>query len=275
MTAPAWATGPGRPSLRTQRLVADAAVVLLLGVWLGAAAAGAPDTIAPAPARVLPLAAQLLVDPAYAQHTYASLARVLVAVAIAVALGTALMLAARFLYLSRVLLAHRVLPLFNAFPTVGWAILAVIWFGVNDAAVVFVVIAILLPFTMVNVWSGLIRLDEEIYEMAKSFTRDRLRRLRLVVLPLLVPELLASARVSYGVGWKVGIVAEIFGVTTGLGYLMNYARTVFDTALLYAAILDVVVLVFLLDWLVFARLERSATRHRADAALALAEGGPP
>ncbi len=268
MTAPQWATGPGRPSLSAQQLVANAGVVTVLVAWLLASASGAPDSIAPDLGRVIPLAGQLLVDPAYAQHTYASLLRVVASVLVAVALGTALMLAARFLYLSRVLLANRLLPLLNAFPTVGWAILAVIWFGVNDAAVVFVVIAILLPFTMVPVWSSLLRLDEEVYEMAKSFTRDRLRRLRLVVLPSLVPELVASARVSYGVGWKVGIVAEIFGVTTGLGYLMNYARTVFDTALLYAAILDVVVLVFVFDWLVFARLERFATRHRADAPLA-------
>lgn len=265
MSAPAWATGAGRPSLLAQRLVADGAVLALLALWLGASLSGAPDTIAPDPLQVLPLAAQLLVDPGLAQHTYASLLRVLVAVAIAVAAGTGLMLAARFLYLSRVAIAHRLLPFLNAFPTIGWAILAVIWFGVTDLAVVAVVIAILLPFTMVNVWSGLVTLDEEIYEMAKSFTRDRLRRLRLVILPSLLPEIVASARVSYGVGWKVGIVAEIFGVTTGLGYLMNFARTVFDTSLLYAAILDVIALVFLLDWLVFARLERYITRHRADA----------
>ncbi len=270
MTAPAWAVGPGRPPLKVQRLVADGAVLALVVLWAAAAYSGAPETIAPDPTRVLPLAVQLLVDPSLAQHTYASLARVLLAVAIAVVAGTALMLSARFLYLTRVAIAHRLLPLLNAFPTVGWAILAVIWFGVNDLAVVAVVIAILLPFTMVNVWSGLVTLDEELYEMAKSFTRDRLRRLWLVVLPALLPEIVASARVSYGVGWKVGIVAEIFGVTTGLGYLMSYARTVFDTPLLYAAILDVIVLVFVFDWLVFARLERYLTRHRADAPAAVA-----
>lgn len=270
MSVPAWATGPGRPSLLTQRMVADGAVLALVAVWIAAARSGVDASIAPDPARVLPLAGQLLIDPELARHTYASLGRVLVAVAIAVAAGTALMLAARFIYLTRVLISGRLLPLLNAFPTVGWAILAVVWFGVNDLSVLAVIVAILLPFTMVNVWSGLLRLDEETYEMAESFTRDRLRRLRLLVLPALLPEIVASARISYGVGWKVGIVAEIFGVTTGLGYLMSYARTVFDTALLYASILAILVLVFALDWLIFARLERVLVRHRADAQGALA-----
>lgn len=263
---PAWAAGPGRPSVRAQRLVADGALAALALAWVASSVAGAPSDIAPDPARVLPLAARLFVDPSLAQHTYVSLFRVLVAVALALVAGTALMIAARFLRLTRVLVAHRLLPLLNAFPTVGWALLALFWFGVNDVAVIFVVVAILLPFTMTNVWAGLLTLDEEVYEMGRSFTRDRLRRLWLVVLPQLLPDLVSSLRVSYGVGWKVGIVAEVFGVTSGLGYLMAYARTVFDTAMLYAAILVIIILVFVADGLVFARLERLVTRHRADTA---------
>jgi NitT/TauT family transport system permease protein/sulfonate transport system permease protein len=274
---PAWAVGPGRPSLRSQQLLADGALLALAVLWVGSSAAGAPSAIAPDPARVLPLAGQLLVDPALAQHTYASLLRVVVAVAVALVAGTGLMIAARFIRLTRILLAHRLLPLLNAFPTVGWALLAVFWFGVNDLAVVFVVVAILLPFTMANVWAGLLTLDEDVYEMGRSFTRDRVRRLRLIVLPQLLPDLVSSLRISYGVGWKVGIVAEVFGVTSGLGYLMAYARTVFDTALLYAAILVIIVLVFVADGLLFSRLERLVTRHRADTAstTTLAYGGVP
>ncbi len=264
MTAPAWSSGPGRPSLRAQGAIANGAVLLLLAAWFVASARGASQLVIPDPARVLPLALQLFVDPQYATHTYTSLGRVLVSCAIALVAGVGLMLAARFVYQTRILVAHRLFPLLNAFPSVGWAILAIFWFGVGDVAVVFVNVAILLPFFMANMWSGLLNLDEEIYEMARSFSRDRARRLRLVVLPLLFPYLVAALRVAYGVGWKVGIVAEVFGVATGLGYLMNYARTVFDTPLLYASILDIVVLVFVVDRLVLERLERYTTRHRAE-----------
>ena len=263
---PAWAVGPGRPSLRAQRIVADGALAMALLAWIASSAAGTRSDIAPDPARVLPLTGQLLFDPGLARHTYVSLLRVVAAVAIAIVAGTGLMIAARFLRLTRILVAHRLLPILNAFPTVGWALLAVFWFGVNDVAVVFVIVAILLPFTMANVWAGLLTIDEDVYEMGRSFTRDRLRRLRFIVLPQILPELVSSLRVSYGVGWKVGIVAEIFGVTSGLGYLMAYARTVFDTALLYAAILVIILLVFVADGLLFARLERLVTRHRADTA---------
>lgn len=265
MTAPAWATGPGRPSLGAQRIVADGIVLLLLGGWALASRADSQGTAGPDPGRILSLAGQLFVDPAYAKHTYSSFLRVLLAVLIAVGSGTALMIVARFLPLTRIFVAHRLMPILNAVPTVSWAILAVVWFGVNDIAVIAVVIAILLPFTMVNVWTALLGLDEELYEMAKAFTRDRGRRLRLLVIPAILPAIFASARLSYGVGWKVGIVAELFGVTTGLGYLLSYARTVYDTELIYAVTLVLVAIVITLDALVFTRLERSITRHRLDA----------
>jgi len=239
---------------------------VVIAAWALAARDAGFGTIAPDPGRILPLAGQLLLDPAYARHTYGSLLRVVLAVLMAVGLGTALMIAARFVPLARILIAHRLLPVLNAVPTVSWAVLAVVWFGVNDVAVIAVIVAILVPFTMVNVWTALLTLDEELYEMAKSFTRDRPRRLRLIVIPALLPAIVGSARLSYGVGWKVGIVAELFGVTTGLGYLLSYARTIFDTELLYAATLVVVVLVVAVDALVFSRLERHLTRHRADAA---------
>lgn len=242
-------------------------MLAVIAAWAFTARDAGPRTIAPDPGRILPLAGQLLLDPAYARHTYGSLLRVVLAVLMAVTLGTALMIAARFVPLARILIAHRLLPVLNAVPTVSWAVLAVVWFGVNDVAVVAVIVAILVPFTMVNVWTALLTLDEELYEMAKSFTRHRSRRLRLLVIPALLPAIVASARLSYGVGWKVGIVAELFGVTTGLGYLLSYARTVFDTELLYAATLVVVVLVVAVDALVFSRLERYITRHRADAAV--------
>mgnify|MGYP001574651687 CR=1 FL=1 len=55
---PAWAAGPGRPSLRTQRLVADGAVAAILAIW-ALAASSAPSAILPDPGRVLPLTFQL------------------------------------------------------------------------------------------------------------------------------------------------------------------------------------------------------------------------
>ena len=90
-------------------------------------------------------------------------------------------------------------------PSVGWAILAVIWFKVSDFTVVFVQVMILLPFSLINFAEGLRNLDREVIEMAESFARRRATTIVKVVIPMLMPYGVAALRVSYGVCWKIAL----------------------------------------------------------------------
>jgi NitT/TauT family transport system permease protein/sulfonate transport system permease protein len=159
----------------------------------------------------------------------------------------------------------RVLPFLNAFPTLGWAMLALFWFGIGTTSILFVEVAILLPFCMINVATGLNNLDSELLEMGRSFTRGHVRLLRRLVLPMLTPYLLAAARISFGVGWKIALVAELFGATSGLGYLLNFARVRFDSPMIFATIATIIVIAVAVDRLVFAPLERYLLRHQPSA----------
>jgi len=252
--------------LTAYRLVTDGVPLALVIVWY-VVALDAPEYILPDPVKVLGRTFELLfTNPTLAQHTYISLARVLVSVALSLVIGSALVLLARYVSLTRGLLVERLLPTLNAFPSLGWAIIGLYWFGVSDIAVIFVEIAILLPFAMINVWEGLKQLDEDTMEMAYSFTRDRAKVLRKIVLPLLLPYMLAALRISYGVAWKVALVAELFGSSVGLGYLLSYSRQQFDSAMLFAVILTLIVLVYAIDKLVFERAEERVTSYRSQTA---------
>ena len=54
------------------------------------------------------------------------------------------------------------------FPSIGWAILAAIWFEPGDFGVIFVEVAILIPFCLINIAEGLRNLDRELLEMGTS-----------------------------------------------------------------------------------------------------------
>jgi NitT/TauT family transport system permease protein/sulfonate transport system permease protein len=224
-----------------------------------------PEYILPSPIDVGRLTGRLLVDPDLARHTYTSFLRIVAAVGLALVLGTAFALLPRHLPLSGTLVTGRILPFLNAFPTLGWAMMALFWFGIGTTSVIFVEVAILLPFCMINVATGLNNLDGELLEMGRSFTRRPWRLLRRVVLPMLVPYLLAAARISFGVGWKIALVAELFGATSGLGYLLNHARVRFDSPMIFATIATIIVVAMAVDRLVFAPLERHLLRHQAPA----------
>jgi len=79
-------------------------------------------------------------------------------------------------------------------------------------------------------------------EMATSFTRRRSRIAWLVGLPLLAPYLLGALRISYGVAWKIALVAELLGSTSGLGYLMLRAQGSADMTTVMAACFAIIAL---------------------------------
>lgn len=221
-----------------------------------------PEFILPSPLSVGRKTFELFFSPNLAHHTYASLARVLSSVAIALAVGGGVVLLARYLPLLEGVVVDRLIPFLNAFPSLGWAILAVFWFGVTNASVILVEVAILLPFCMINMWEGLKTLDPEMLEMARSFTRGRLRVLLRIILPMLFPYIFSSVRLMYGVAWKVSLIAELFGAKTGLGYLLNNARYEFETPLMFAAVVVIIILVFAVEKLLFDRLGRRFRRYQ-------------
>jgi NitT/TauT family transport system permease protein/sulfonate transport system permease protein len=224
-----------------ERIIADGLVVAaVLGWWL--VSLGVPDFVLPSPWVVAKSLVALFLTPSLLADTVTSTVRVVVAVAISVVLGGALAVIPYRWPVARVIVHDRITPFLNSFPSVGWAILAMIWFGTTGTAVIVVEIAILTPFCLVNVSEGLKELDGELLEMARSFTRSRTVVLRKIVVPLLLPYIISSIRIAYGVAWKIALVAELFGVSSGLGYVMLKAEIVSDAATVYATCFAIVLL---------------------------------
>ncbi len=243
-----------------QRLVADGFIILALVGWY-IYSKFVPEFIIPNPLDVLRLTGELFYSPRYLWDTYTSFLRVVISVALSLSIGGAIVCAGWYLHPLRLLVANRIIPILNAFPSLGWAILAVIWFGVNTVSVLFVEVAILLPFAMINLWEGVKSLDAETLEMARSFTKRRGSILYHITLPLLFPFIFSAVRMSYGVAWKVALISELFGAEVGLGHLLNIASQSLDTPLVFAVIITLVILVIGVERLVFDPIEKRAQRH--------------
>lgn len=252
------------PSLNTRRkLAAHLFVATLLAVW-AVAALRLPGYVLPAPLTVLRQVGDFFTSAKLAGHAAASIFHVAAALVLAFVTGTALALAGHYLPITRVLIG-RLGAFLNSFSSVGWALLAILWFGLNDLTVIFVIGIILLPIYMINMQAALDRLDAELIEMTASFTRFWPRAFALVVLPALYPFMLATTRIAFGIAWKVALTAELFGGNSGFGFLVNLARQDIDTSRIFAVIALMIVISFLADRLLFVPLERYLTRHYADA----------
>ena len=243
-----------RPSL-AERLIGDGLVVVALVGWW-AFARHLPEFILPGPAAVGTRLVELFVTPDFLQHVATSTWRVIASVAIALVLGGALAFLADAVPVLDAVVHERIKPVLNSFPSIGWAILAAIWFEPGDFSVVFVQVAILTPFCLINVSEGLRQIDRELVEMGRSFTRRPARILWRLTLPLLIPYVLSAMRIAYGIGWKIALVSELLGAPTGLGYLMLRAQTAADSSTFLAACFAIVLLFLIGERLVLVPLER-------------------
>jgi NitT/TauT family transport system permease protein/sulfonate transport system permease protein len=244
---------------------AEGAVVLaVVGWWL--TARGLPSFVMPSPAEVARTVGRFGVDPVLLYHLGVSFARVGAAVAIAMSMAVGLAMLARRSVIVTALLEQRVLVFLNSFPSVGWAILGVVWFDISSLTVIFIEVAIVLPFCLTNALEGFRNLDPELEEMGQSLTRSRWRRFTRLTLPLVMPFLSAGLRIAFGICWKIALVAELFGAQSGLGYLMLQAQSNADAAMVFACCFVIVIIVFAVDRLALAPLARAYSRNQGDAA---------
>ncbi len=238
-----------------------ALVLAALGVAWFASAGRVPAYLLPPPAELASALWALVATGQRLVHLGATLGHIGASIAIAFVGGALLAFAAHYAGWSAPAIHQRLSPFLSAFSGIGWTLLAAIWFGVSSFTVIFTIVAVLLPFALVNLREGLAALDAETLEMGRSFGRSRLRAWRLLVLPSLIPFAAATLRIMFGVAWKVTLTAELFGGGRGLGYVVNVARQDYDTATIFAVILLIIVAVTLADRLIFAPLERLSTRQ--------------
>lgn len=225
---------------RWDRWLADGIVVLIVA-WWWMASRSMPAFVLPSPFDVLEALARFFYVPAHMHHLASTFVRVVGSVSMATLLGLLLALLPYYVPALKGVVEDRLLPVLNAIPSIGWAILAVVWFNASNTTVLIVQTAILLPFCLINAAAGLREIDRELLEMGHSFTRARWRLLTKLVVPMLLPFLLASIAMTYGMAWKISLVSELFGSETGLGFLMLNAQESGNAAGVVATCLMVVI----------------------------------
>ena len=214
----------------------------------------------PGPVIVAERAVTFLTDREEIAELLLSLAHVSVAIAAAFIIGCTLAALSHYVEALRLLIDGRLTPFLNAFSAIGWLFLAMLWFGLDSFTVIFAVTMILIPFTIINVRTGLQELDSDLIELGHSLSRNPLRLGLRIVIPLLVPYLFAALRNSFGVSWKVVLTAELFGGSGGVGFLLNIARQQFDTEMIFAIIAFILFFVAFAEIVLFRPIQRHLDR---------------
>jgi len=194
-------------------------------------------------------------------HAGASLYR------IAVGFGSALVVAlllglASFLWRTARIAVADVVTVLNATSVFVWIVVSLIWFGLTNMAPIFTTFMITLPVVASNVIEGVGSVDRKLLEMGQVYRLSGWETFRSIVIPSTIPHLVAGMKVGFGLALKVSVVAEIFGVTSGIGYIMNYSREILATQMVFVWALVMIAIMLVADKLVFDRMTRRLERWR-------------
>jgi NitT/TauT family transport system permease protein len=194
-------------------------------------------------------------------HVGASLWRIGLGFAAAVAVAVLAGFLGARLRVARLVLRD-LTAILNSMSVFVWLVLALIWFGLSNTGPIFTTFMIVLPVMLSNVAEGIDSIDRKLLEMAQAYRLSELARFRHVTLPSVIPYLVAGMKVSFALGLRVSVVAELFGVSTGIGYMMNFSRDTLRTDLVFAWALVLVAVMVLVEQLIFEPLARRANAWR-------------
>lgn len=135
-------------------------------------------------------------------------------------------------------------------PPLAWIPLSILWFGVGDTQNEFIIfLGIFFPI-LLNTITGVKGVEPNLVRAARCLGGGESAVLRRVVLRAAMPQIITGVRIGLGVGWMALVAAELVGANSGLGFLINDARTLLRTDIVIVGMIAIGLVGLALDRLI-------------------------
>jgi NitT/TauT family transport system permease protein len=148
-------------------------------------------------------------------------------------------------------------------PAIVNSIICLLWFGLNDVAAIVAIGTAAFPAVSISIWQGIKGIDTQLVSMGQAFHLNRAAIVRKIIFPQLLPHILASMRYALGICWKICTTVELIGMSSGVGYQLNYWFGLFSMAQVFAWTLLFLLVMFAIEYLLFKPVEKRLTRWRS------------
>jgi ABC-type nitrate/sulfonate/bicarbonate transport system permease component len=199
-----------------------------------------------------------LYGPNIYEHLASSFARAVSGFAIAAALAIPLgLLVGRFRAVREYV--DPVIRSLYPIPGIAWIPLAILWFGLGNAAVIFVVLVAEFFPLYFNTEAGARNINPILVDAARCFGAKRLTLLRRVILPASIPFIITGMRIALGGAWRMIVAGEMLASQSGIGSMLMESRYQFRANDLMMAMILISVVGYATERLIVGTLERKTT----------------
>jgi ABC-type nitrate/sulfonate/bicarbonate transport system permease component len=199
-----------------------------------------------------------LYGPNIYEHLLASFARAITGFSVAAALAIPLgIVVGRFRTVRE--FVDPVIRSLYPIPGIAWIPLAILWFGLGNTAVIFVVfIAEVFPLYF-NTEAGARNINPILVDAARCFGARRLTLLRRVILPASIPYIITGMRIGLGGAWRMIVAGEMLASQSGIGSVLMESRYQFRATDLMMAMILISVVGYITERLIVGTLEKKTT----------------
>jgi ABC-type nitrate/sulfonate/bicarbonate transport system permease component len=214
-----------------------------------------PSYMLPSVATVLDYALETVRDGTLVTNILASLARLLVGFVIGMALAVPLGIA---IALNRTVadVFRPVLSFLQAIAGIAWVPLTIVWFGIGNGSVVFVIANTIFFSALYNTVIGVQSIPLALHRAVRSHGGSGVSLLTNLILPGALVQILLGVRTSLAYGWRALVAAEMIAGSNGLGYMTMEAVQWQRTETIILGMIVIGVLWVLMDHLIFTPIER-------------------
>ena len=149
-------------------------------------------------------------------------------------------------------------------PAIVYSIICLLWFGLTDRAAILAIGISAFPTVSDQRLAGNQRARLAARSHGRCLSHEpRSFDGRKIIFPQLLPHLLASMRYALGICWKICTTVELIGLSSGVGYMLNYWFGLFSMTQVFAWTLSFLLVMFAIEYLLFKPLENQLTRWRS------------
>lgn len=258
---------PFTQTLREKVLPPLTAIALVLVVWQALVSFKIVDdpTKLPSPGAVWDVAQQAWLEGELLGYIWTSISRGLLGFCLALVIGTPLgLLVARVKFVRAAI--GPILSGLQSLPSVAWVPPAVVWLGLNNSMMYAVILLGAVPSIANGLASGVDQVPPLFLRAGRTMGATGLKGTWHIVLPAALPGYVAGLKQGWAFSWRSLMAAEIIAsfpdLGVGLGQLLENGRNASDMAMVFEAILLILIVGIAIDLLIFSPLERWVLRSR-------------
>lgn len=147
-------------------------------------------------------------------------------------------------------------------PSVCWVPFAILWFGLGDDSIIFVIImgsAVSIALTVESSFRNI----EPLYLSAASVMGAKgMKLVTKVMIPAAMPSLISGFRQAWSFAWRALMAGEVISMTNGLGQILTWGRELLDINQVMLVMVVIIVIGMVIDKLGFSLLENHVLRKR-------------